>query len=96
MNGKLLKLAKRRERLVAEAEAQRLALAQNIEVWRKPLAIADQGLVALRYVKSHPILMAGSSVALLSIWRPGNIGKWFRRGLVAWQFLRKFSNKSKN
>jgi hypothetical protein len=96
MNGKLLKLAKRRERLAAEAEAQRLALAQNVEVWRKPLAIADQGLVALRCVKRHPLLVTGSSVALLSIWRPGNIGKWFRRGWVAWQFLSKFNSKSKN
>ena len=47
MNEKLIRLAERRERLVAQAAAQRMALAQNIEPWRNPLARADQGLAAL-------------------------------------------------
>jgi len=54
MNEKLIRLAGRRERLVAQAAAQRMALAQNIEPWRKPLARADQRLAALRYIKRHP------------------------------------------
>jgi len=44
MNEKLLRLAERRERLIAQAAAQRVALAQSIEPWRIPLAVADQGL----------------------------------------------------
>jgi hypothetical protein len=95
MNENLLRLAKRRERLVTDAQAQRLVIEQNVNVWRKPLAMADQGLHALRYIRNHPMLIAGGSAALLSTRRPGGIGKWFRRGWVAWQILRRFSNKSK-
>lgn len=56
MNEKSIQLTERRERLVAQAAAQRMALAQNIELWRIPLARAYQGLAALRYIKSHPRL----------------------------------------
>ncbi|MHB1293172.1 MAG: YqjK-like family protein [Sulfuricella sp.] len=88
MNEKLIRLAERRERLVAQAAAQRMALAQNIEPWRNPLARADQGLAALRYIKSHPAWIVGG-VALLAILRPGRAGKWLRRGWVTWQMVHK-------
>ncbi|MSP86934.1 MAG: hypothetical protein EXR38_01350 [Methylotenera sp.] len=95
MNQNLLRLAKRREHLVEKAEAQRLALAQNVEVWSKPLTMADQGLNVLRYIRNHPIMIAGGGTAVLSMLRPSRFGKWFRRGWLAWQILQKLSNKSK-
>jgi hypothetical protein len=55
MNKKLRNLAERRESLVAEAAAQRLLIAQNIETWRTPLGLADRGLAAVSYIKSHPV-----------------------------------------
>ena len=55
MNNNLTRLAKRREHLVAQAQAQRLALADAIEGLRKPLDMTDKGLAVLRYVRSHPI-----------------------------------------
>lgn len=87
MNKTLIQLAERRERLVAQAEAQRMALAHHIEPWRIPLALADQGLVALRFMKRHPIWVAGG-VALLAALRPGRVMPWLRRGWVTWQMLR--------
>lgn len=92
MNDKLIRLAERREHLVAQAAAQRMALAQNIEPWRKPLARADQGLAALRYISSHPAWIVGG-VALLAILRPGRIGKWLGRGWVTWQMLHKLRGR---
>lgn len=92
MNDKLIRLAERRERLVAQAAAQRMALAQNIEPWRKPLARADQGLAALRYIGSHPAWIVGG-VVLLAILRPGRIGKWLGRGWVTWQMLHKLRGR---
>lgn len=92
MNEKLIRLAERRERLVAQAAAQRMALAQNIEPWRTPLARVDQGLAALRYIKSHPAWIIGGSV-LLAVLRPGRAGKWLGRGWVAWQMLHKLRSK---
>lgn len=88
MNEKLIRLAERRERLVAQAAAQRMALAQNIEPWRTPLARADQGLAALRYIKSHPAWIVGG-VVLLAALRPGGVWKWLGRGWVTWQMMHK-------
>ena len=88
MNGKLIRLAERRERLIAQAAAQRVALAQSIEPWRVPLALADQGLAALRYIKRNPAWIVGG-VVLLAALRPGRAGKWLRRGWVTWQIMQK-------
>ncbi|OIQ88178.1 hypothetical protein GALL_299500 [mine drainage metagenome] len=86
MNDKLQRLAERRERLVAQALAQRVTLAQNIEPWRLPLARADQGLAALRFIKRHPALIAGGSVMLVVL-QPSHLWKWLRRGWVTWWIM---------
>ena len=87
MNEKLLRLAQRRECLVAQAAAQRRALAENIEPWRQPLVRVDQGLAVLRAIRRHPVwLVAGGG--LLALLRPARVGKWLRRGWVAWRLLR--------
>ena len=88
MNGKSARLAERRERLVAQAAAQRTALAQNLEPWRAPLALADQGVAALRYVGHHPAWLAGAVLAVAAL-RPKRLGRGL--GLVwgAWQFGRR-------
>lgn len=83
-----MKLAERRRHLVAQASAQRMALAQNMAVWHRPLALADTGLAALRFIKSHPVWIAGGSLLLSSL-RPGGLGKWLRRGWLTWQVIRK-------
>jgi YqjK-like protein len=86
MNKKLIRLAERRERLVTRAAEQRVALAQNIEPYRLPLALADRGINALRYIRSHPEWLVGV-VVLLAALRPGRVGKWLGRGLVPLQIL---------
>ena len=88
MNNILIRLAERRERLVAQAAAQRVVLAQNIEPWRIPLALADQGLTVLRYIKRNPEWIVGG-VVLLAALRPGHVGKWLGRGWVTWQVVQK-------
>ena len=92
MNEKLIRLAERRERLVAQAAAQRMTLAQNIEPWRNPLARADQGLAALRYIKNHPAWIVGGAI-LLAVLRPGRVGKWLGRGWVTWQMIHKLRGR---
>ena len=92
MNEKLIRLAERRERLVAQAAVQRMTLAQNIEPWRVPLARVDQGLAALRYIKSHPAWIVGGGVLLAAL-RLGRGGKWLRRGWVAWQMMHKLRGR---
>ncbi|MDZ7583321.1 MAG: YqjK-like family protein [Thiobacillus sp.] len=97
MNEKLIQLAERREHLIAQAAAQRSALAQNIEPWRRPLARVDQGLAVLRKIKRHPAWIAGG-VALLAALRPGRaraagVGKWLTRGWATWQLVRKLRGR---
>lgn len=92
MNHQLQKLAARKQLLIAQAASQRMLLAYNADSLRKPLAMADKGLSVLRYIKHHPIVVAGGG-ALLSIAKPSGIGKWIRRGWLAWQILNKFRSK---
>ncbi len=86
MSNKLIRLAERRERLDTQAAAQRLRLAQNIELWRTPLALADRGIAALRYTKSHRDWVVGGVVMLAAL-RPGRVRKWLTRGWVMWQMM---------
>ncbi len=93
MNEKLLKLARRRESLVMEAEQQRMQLVLIVDTWRAPFALADQGLAAISFIRKHPFWLAGCSAVLLKFLRPSRIGKWLQRGLVAWQLVRKLRSK---
>lgn len=92
MNEKLIRLTERRERLVAQAAAQRRTLAQDIEPWRIPLALVDQGLTALRYVRSHPEWIVGV-VLLLAVLRPRRVGKWLGSGWVSWQVMHRLRGR---
>ncbi|MGB2833307.1 MAG: YqjK-like family protein [Methylotenera sp.] len=93
MSEKLQKLGQRRERLVQEAEEQRRQLLQAVGALRAPMALADQGIAAISFMKKHPIWLAGGSALFLKIVRPSRIGKWFSRGLFAWQMVRKLRTK---
>lgn len=69
MNQRLLEIRVRRARLQAKIEAQRNAVGIITERWEKPLAVADTGLAALRFVKSHPVLVAGVGAAFVFRYR---------------------------
>ena len=95
MNEKLIRLAERRERLVAQAAVQRMTLAQNIEPWRIPLARADQGLAALRYIRHHPVWIVGAGMLLAAL-RLKRIAKWLRRGGISWLLVSKLRGNRDN
>lgn len=88
MNRKLAQLADRRRQLVAQAAFQRAALAQDMVPWRARLALADQGVAAFRYLRSHPFLVLGVALLFAAV-RPRGAGKWLRRGWLAWQIGRR-------
>lgn len=81
-------LAERRENLVAQAAAQRLALAQTVAPWRAPLALADRGLAALRTARRYPLLLLGAALVFARL-RPGRAGKWPRYLWAGWQIGRR-------
>jgi hypothetical protein len=87
MNPKLIELADQRATLVARAAAQRAELSQALASWRRPLALADQGLAAARYLRSNPMLLGGV-VAFLIALRPWRLVKWLPRGWLTWRLAR--------
>lgn len=87
MKEKLLRLAERRERVLQQIAAQRTALKQGIEPWRNPLTRVDQGLAALRYIRSRPTWMIGGGVLIAAL-RIGR-AKWLGRAWLAWQVVSK-------
>ena len=88
MNSKLSQLAERREHLVAQAAAQRTALAQNAAPWRASLALADRGMDVLRTLRRHPAWLLGATLLLVAL-RPGRAGKLTRFAWVGWQIGRR-------
>ena len=88
MNKKLTHLAERRRQLIAQAAAQRTALAHDVAPWRARLALADRGVAALRYIGRHPVLIVGAALLLAAL-RPQRAGKWLQRGWLVWQIGRR-------
>ncbi|MEQ1661764.1 MAG: YqjK-like family protein [Thiobacillus sp.] len=88
MNKKLTHLAERRRQLIAQAAAQRTALAHDVAPWRVRLALADRGVAALRYIGRHPVLIMGAALLLAAL-RPQRAGKWLQRGGLVWQIGRR-------
>ena len=74
MKQRLAELAVRRLRLLEEIEAQRMEVAEISVDFQKPLALADTGLKAVRFIRNHPALVSGSFAALLSIRGMGMAG----------------------
>ncbi|MGK2951891.1 MAG: YqjK-like family protein [Thiobacillus sp.] len=92
MNKKLTRLAERRNHLVAQAAAQRTALAHDLEPWRGRLALADQGIAVISYVKRHPALLAGVTLLFAAL-SPRRVGTWLQRGWVVWQIGRRLRGR---
>lgn len=88
MNRKLTRLAERRNRLIARAEAQRTVLAHNLRPWRARLALADRGIAAVRHVRSRPALVLGAALLFVAL-RPRRVGTWLQRAWLVWQVGRK-------
>jgi hypothetical protein len=89
MSKKLCILAKRREALVEEAVQQRLMLKQIVDSWRTRLIIADQSIALVAHIRQHPALAIGASLGMLTLMRSSLMRKWFRRGWLTWQVVRK-------
>jgi hypothetical protein len=84
MNAKLIQLAERRTTLVARVATQRIELSQTLAPWRGSLAMVDEGLVAMRYIRNHAALLVGVAAFVVPL-RPLRVARWLRRGWVVWR-----------
>lgn len=73
MNKQMVELIQKRDELLAKIAVQRGQVAEMGKHLQTPLAIADQGLAAIRFVRSNPVLVAGVT-ALFVIRRHGVVG----------------------
>ncbi|HEU0234541.1 MAG TPA: YqjK-like family protein [Gallionella sp.] len=86
MNEQMLTVMQRRGELLTRIAAQREQVAQIGARWQAPLALADQGLAVVRFLRFRPVLVAGV-VALFIIRRRGAMG--LARGVwLAWKGYR--------
>ena len=94
MNRQMLEIMQRRAELQAKIAAQREQLAVLGARLETPLAIADQGLAAIRFLRSNPVLVAGVA-ALLVIRRRGVVGllKFVWRGWKGYRYFTTLSSK---
>jgi hypothetical protein len=74
MNKRLAQLVIRRLELLDKIESQRMELADISLHLQKPLAVADVGLKAVRYIYNHPALVSGGVTALLTLRNKGLLG----------------------
>ena len=87
----LIEIARRRERLIARAGAQRAAIAGTYHELEAPAAIADRALGVARFLRAHPLLTAaGAAVAAVALRRPGVL-LLAGRALAVWRLWRTVS-----
>jgi hypothetical protein len=89
MNKQMAAVMQRRGELLARIAAQRGQVAETAARWQTPLAIADQGVAAVRFLRERPLLVAGVA-SLLVIRRRGMMGL-VRLGWMAWKGYRYFT-----
>lgn len=96
MSKDLESVASRRLELLEKIEAQRMEMAEISGHFQRPLALVNTGLKGVRFIQSHPVLMAGSVAALLTLRRTGIVG-WIQKGrrlLYLYPFILSFGLKS--
>jgi hypothetical protein len=84
MSAKLMELAERRATLVARVATQRAELSQALSPWWRPLAVMDEGLLAVRCIRNHAALLVGV-VAFVAPLRRLRLARWVGRGWLVWR-----------
>lgn len=87
---RLMEIAFRKERMIARAEAQRAAIGRSFSQLRGPIAIADRGLSAVHFLRTHPALVAVAVAALVAL-RGRGLLSLAGRAFSVWRLWRSVS-----
>ena len=82
-----IELTRRKERLIARADAQRRELAAAFRDLERPIAAVDRAMAAGRFLRAHPVLVA-AIIAALIVFRRRSLMGLAARGLAAWRTWR--------
>jgi len=83
-------VARRKERLIAQCESQRLLVAQSLERWKEPARVIDRTWATVRFLRLHPAVLAVAVAAAVVLGRR-HLFTWAGRGLMAWRAWRSLS-----
>jgi hypothetical protein len=86
MNMRIATLRHRRSLLIARAALQREQLAQALQPWQKPLAVADAVAEMARAVRQHPVFAAVGTSLFLSFTRHRWL-LWAGRLFTLWELV---------
>jgi hypothetical protein len=88
MSASLLKLALKKQRLQFKSDLLR-------EQWRghacglaPVFCAADSVRAGFAWLRRYPEVLVGAGVAI-AVAKPRTVWRWFKRGVVAWQFWRR-------
>lgn len=87
MTERLAAIRKRRDALVARAEAQRQTLGSLSQRWRRTISLADTGLTLARQLRAHWVTVAAGTTLLTFVGR-GRLGIWIGRIWMGWELYR--------
>jgi hypothetical protein len=92
MNEKMIELMERRDKLLARVAVQRDELADIGLQLHSPLSLVDKGVAVARFLRFHPLLIAG--VAALFLIRRRNVADMIWVGWSAWKVIRDLTSIS--
>ena len=81
----------RQQRLLARSSQLRLALADQAQVFKRPLAVADQAQASLQWLYRNPQWPLGALLVLVVL-RPRRVIVWGGRLLGAWNTFNRVQN----
>ena len=88
MNSRQLQLALTKQRLQFKSDMLRDRWIAHARGLTLVLGAADQVRAGYAWLRRHPEVVVGVGVAV-AVAKPRAVWRWFKRGLVAWQFWRK-------
>lgn len=81
-------LAERKQRLLIRGAELRVRLAHDARVLQGPLAVADQAVAGLQWLRAHPLVPLGA-IAALALLRPRRALGWATRLWWGWGLARR-------
>ena len=82
-----IEVARRKERLIARAEAERDVIAASFRRLEAPAGVIDRGLAVIHFLREHPLLVAAGVSAIVAI-RGRGLLSMAGRGFAAWRVFR--------
>lgn len=81
-------LTDRKQQLLIRSAELRIAFGHEARALQAPLAVADQAVAGVQWLRAHPVWPLGS-VALLAALRPRRVLGWGARLWWGWRLVRR-------